>query len=418
MATPTATVYAGASGATVYGGRSLPIPAWVPALGTVADVSLNTPQQGLGPANSSTATAFGRSWTGRAYAKWWGTYGRTVGGAGGHGDGAQNWLLGYDIEARRYYVEKPSCTVFHCAIHTYPSGTTIDDFDYVGDPLTGWMYGDTIASTANLQIGEPFTSHFYAMQVCVPPSARNGGQNGWLVTPTRGSLAEGGQHGTFQGHRFALGQATKWELHSTPHATRNEHAPSLYDSVRNRVVFASDWPAGVLGWTNIADETKGQLSLSSSMEGYYFVGAHHLAQDFYMFITNYTGVPNSTESAGLNLTVVNPSNGTKTRVSATGTAPPLTEQGAWAWAEEWNAWGYYPGLGGNDFYLLKCTGDPSGNNWVWSKQTVTGTARTRFVDSNNGGLPLTRLSFIAALGTFLWEADYNVPAQMFCVSQP
>lgn len=136
-----------------------------------------------------------------------------------------------------------------------------------------------------------------------------------------------------------------------------------------------------------------------------------------MTVRNYPGVPDSSLTLGLNITIMDPVTGIRTRPTATGTTPPTTEEGAWAWAEEWDAWGYYPALGGNDFYLLKRTGDPRGNNWLWSKQTVTGTARTCNVAGGNG-LPLNRLTFVYGLGCFLWEADYNVAAQMFHVSQP
>lgn len=404
MAVPVNETFFGSLGSTIYLGRSAGIPAWVPAAGTVADVSLNTPSQGLGAPYASTDQAFGRSWSGRAYAKWWGTYGRTVGGAGGHGDGAQNWLVAYNIETRLYYVEKESCAVFHAAD------------GYVGDPTTGWMWDSTAGTT--MQVGEPFTSHFYGIQVAVPPAARTGAPNGWLVTPTRGSLADGGQRATFQGHRFALGQDVQWAAHSTPHAKRNEHSPSWYDSLRNRVCFVSDWPCSTISWTKMDDATKGTVAITNGdITGYYFVGAYHAAQDVYMIVRNYTGVADSSLTTGLNITVLDPVTGNKYRPTATGTAPPITEEGAWAWAEEWDAWGYYPGVGGNDFYLLKRTGDPKGNNWVWSKQTVTGTARTYFT-SGGSGLPLNRLTFVAALGIFLWEPDYDVPAQAFNVSQP
>lgn len=388
------------------------MPSWVPAPGTVADISLNTPAAILTPLyGDNVAKGFSRSWSGRAFARWWGRYGRSVGGFGGHGDGAKTPLLGYDVESRLYYLEKPSCPVFHSAVHTGVPGSPEDGFDYVADPATGWMWNDTIEST--VQVGEPFTSHFYGIQVAVPPSARAGAPNGWLVTPTRGSMAEGGQRATYAGHRFALGQDTVWTMHGAAHTMRNEHGPSWYDSLRNRVCFVGDFPCSAVGWRHMGDESKGTTPIpNGSVEGYYAVGGYSEELDKGMFARNFTGATNSSIYAGVNIWVMHPVTGNKYRPVATGVLPPTTEEGAWAWNEDRQCWGYHAGMGGNDFYEIYCTGDPTGNNWVSRKFTTTGTARTGYV-AGGSSTPYSRLNWCPELEIYLWEPGYDMPAQAF-----
>jgi len=403
MATPTATSYSAAHGATIYGGRSAPsgIPAWVPALGTVADISLNTPQdvgaQVVGPPNA-TINGFCRSWGGMAFAPWWGRYGRMVTGAGGHGDGSLNSLLGLDLETRLFYIERNSCQVYHAADN------------YVGDASTGWMWADT--GGVNVQVGEPFTSHFYGFQIALPPSAIAGSTNGWLFTPGRGSVAEGGQRSTGQAHKYPLGSGGAWTMHGTPLSRGPAHGPSLYDPKRGRVLHFGDSQGSaqqIFPYIDLATQAVGSIT-TGYVYGFQQMAGYHSAADCYLLARFTAGT--------LTFNVIDPVTLAMTAPVPTGTPPTETAEGAWDWVDAWNAWVYYPGDGGNNVYTLKCTGNPRGNNWVWGKQVVSGVARSRYFDANNGGTPYNRLRYVPALGTLLWVPDYLVPAQMFHISAP
>jgi hypothetical protein len=403
MATPVGDSYSAGSGVTIYGGRFGP-PAWLPSLGTVADISLNTPLAAAGVPYATTMAGFARSWGGMAFAPWWGKYGRAVTGAGGHGDGAQNWLLGLDLETQLFYMERPSCTVFHA---------TSDN--YVGDPVTGWMWADT--GGVNLQVGEPFTSHFYAFQIALPPSSLAGASNGWLFTPGRGSIAEGGQKSTGQSHKYALGSGGAWSMHGAPLLRGPAHGPSIYDSKRNRVLHFGDSQGSaqqVFPCIDIATQATGSIT-TGYIYGFYQMGGYHSAADCYVMARYAANV--------LTFNVEDAVTNAMTTPTPTGTPPTESAEGAWDWVDAWNAWVYYPGDGSNNIYTLKCAGDPRGNSWVWGKQTVSGTARSRFFDTNGGGLPYNRLRFVPGLsaagkGAILWIPDYNIPAQIFHISAP
>jgi hypothetical protein len=390
-----------ASGATLYAGCAAPdagIPPWVPAPGTVADISLNTLFDVKGTITNSIAIT--RTWSGVAYAPWWGAYGTLVGGGGGHSDGNQNFLMQYDIQSRLFSILKPSCPVFHA-----------DADNYVADVTTGWMFGDTVGGS--LQVGEPFTGHFYAYQIALPPSALAGAPNGWLFTPGRTSMAEGAQRATKQSHKFALGMGagTKWSMHGSPLSREPSHGASIYDSLRNRVVAFSDSQASstkLHPYIDIATGNQNTLNVDTAVTGNYVVGAYHVAGDCYMLARYISGALSFKVIDAVTLVVTSP--------VPSGTAPVETAEGAWDWVEAWQAWVYYPGSG-NNIYTLKCSGDPRGNNWAWAKQTVTGTANS-YVIGGGGGLPYNRLRYCAPLGIMVWFADYLVPVQGFNISAP
>lgn len=389
--------YACASGGVAAGGRHR-LPAWVPPLGTVADVSLNT-AYAVGGSLTSIASVT-RSWSGAAWAPWVGRYGKLFSAWGGHGDGAENALLGYDVESRLFYIEKPAAPIFH----------NVSD-NYVADPVTGWMWGDT--SGTSLQVGEPFTSHFYGFHLALPPTAIDGSDSGWLFTAGRGSMPEPGQIGTSQSHKYAIGNASKkWTMHGSTVVARPGHSPSIYDPTRNRVVSIIESEESATNRHPYIDLTTGEtgmLTTSAYVRGHYGIGAYHSAEDCYMIARYASGALTFKVIDAGTLTVYSP--------SVSGTPPVETAEGAWDWVEAWGAWVYYPGDGSQNIYTLKCSGNPRGNNWAWGMQTVSGTPYACTV-GQGAGLPYNRLRHCESLGVVLWFSDYNVPMQAFRINTP
>lgn len=163
-------------------------------------------------------------------------------------------------------------------------------------------------------------------------------------------------------------------------------------------------------------ETPGTFTSSSLVDGNYAIGGYHASEDCYL-------VARCASGATLYFKVIDPVTNTVYTPAVTGTgpsglAPYENKDGAWDWVNEWNAWVYYPGLGGNDIYTLKAPSNPRTGTWTWDKQTVTGTARSRYVDANNSGLPYNRLRYCAGIDSVLWFAEYDQPVQAFRINAP
>ena len=388
MQNATSDFYAIGSGGRLRAGLPSVLPPWVPALGTVADVSTNVLVDVRG---SSAAAGLFSGWSGISYAPLLGDMGSFICMGGGHGDGSHNDIYRYDIATRVFSKIKNAAPIF------------IASNTYVADPVTGWMWGDTGATT--VQVGEPFCAHFYSFAIVVP---RSDSPYGSLLTPTRGSMPLAGQFATQQSHRFNLnGSATKWDMHGAPLTNRAQHGCSIFDSKRRRVVVLGDGPKSVASWTDPENEATGDLQFAGSYDAYYRIGGYHTAEDLYM-IVKYLG--------GLRLTVIDPVTGAVTHPTAVGDTPTEADEGAWDWVERWNSWVYYPGMGGNNIYQLKAPSNPRTDMWTWIKHTVTGTARAR--QTNQGGPPYNRLRYNHPTQSVFWAPKVDEPVQAFRIPAP
>lgn len=393
---PAVDSYSVASGMAIYGGRVAPPvgPAWLPAIGTVADISLNTLSSVQGASNAS---AIWSAWSGGAWAPWWGDLGSMAFEGGGHSNGYDNDVYRYDVATRSFSKIKNRTTNVHF-IETTPGAT------YVADPVTGWMWADD--GGVNLQEGQPFSAHFYANITAVPPSARAGATNGWLTAMGRIAMPLSGSSGTKRVHRLAMGEAQLWEMHGGGElAYQAGYGCSFYDAGRNRVVGFADSNKTFFTFADWTNDTVGTVSCPA-VDAFYAVGAHFVADDVYMYIRQ--------TSSALVFEMRDPVTGARSTPPVTGSGPGVGEHdGGWCWVESWRAWLYYPG-GGNNFYTLKApASSPRTGTWTWAKTVLTGTPYS-IVESP----PYTRLRCIPELNLVLWPSRPNNPMQGFGIAAP
>jgi hypothetical protein len=382
------------------------VPGWVPPVGTVADLTFNTVDQAAGR-----RTRFWEAWSGVAWAPWWGTYGSLIAAGGGHADGSEKDLYRIDVEGRAVTKIKNAAPVFRKST----GDRTGDVADGNGNGLvnpgaTGWMWSDADPDSRAVQVGEPFTSHFYSYLTALPPDAipgRSNALNGWLYTPGRGSLPTSGQRSVPQAHMLALGVGTLWELHGSGATTRPEHGGAAYDPQRKRVWYLRDGPSKTLYYRDLATGVQGsqKMCAPSSVAGYYKILEWSVAHGVLLIFGSSTTEVN----------VVDPAAGMIYTPAQSGPAPTINRDGAWAWSDAWNAIVYHAGDGSNTFHFLKPSGvNPRTSTWVWSSQTVSGTVYAGYTNP-----AYNRLRHATGLGNVLvWCARCELPVQMIHVQAP
>lgn len=389
--------YVIAEGGILSAGR-FRIPSWVPAVGTIADVSLNTMSavKGSDPDPSHQYNY----WAGCAYARDYGDKGTLIFNTGGHSATLTNYVYGYDVATRLHFMERQSPQHY---------ASSVDG--YVADKTTGWLWGDTAESS--LQVGETFGYHSYAFMTWLPPS--EGAPNGWLYTPGRGAMSAGGQKSTLQAHKLplGLGLTTPYQTHGDPLTRTANYFFTLRDSLRNRVVwFGNDGtynPARKLYYQSVSDGSKGEITwLSANGEAifpYYCIGKHAEADDLYL-ITRLTG---STHR----LWVFDPTTSTLYTPTKLGTQPSPPYDCTVEWVEAWRAFVYFH-PGSSTVWILSAPENPRTGTWTWSTQTLTGTIRqpSQTVAAYN------RLTYVPEYELFLWPASYTTPMQGFRLARP
>lgn len=393
MATPTNDTYSAPSGETLYAGRTMPLPDWLPAAGTIADVTTNTINDVKG-GDSFTESIF-VAWSGCAWAPWWGEYGSLIFSGGGHGDGDENTVYRCDLATQLVSKIKSKATTFY-----YDDGGG----SYCADQTTGWLWANTSGSA--VQAGEPFASHFYSYLIALPEAAMpgEGATNGWLYMPGHRSMPAPGQRGTDQACKLRIGIDTTYTHQGTNTGFGPGNGLAIYDALRKRVWTVQNGPTASFDYRDLDNDSHGSLTVSpGSMSGYYCIGGYHVAEDLLMYARM--------DAGSLQFRVVDPATGTSYTPSTSGTAPTSSD-GAWDWSNTWNAWAYYKGDGGNTVFFLKAPSNPRTGTWVWSSQTFTGTAR-----ANGSNPPYNRLRHAHTLGkTLLWAPLYNQPVQAIHLS--
>jgi hypothetical protein len=366
----------------------------VPPVGTVADLTLNT----LDSANGALATTVWSAWSGVAWAPWWGQYGSMIAGGGGHADGDTNTLFRIDVASRTITKLNNPAPVYY----------KLDR--YCADPITGWLWANSIEGDTTVQVGQPFTAHFYAHLIALPPDAvpgRTDAPRGWLYTPGRVTMPTVALRGTNAAHMLRLGETTVWEMNGTPGANNAEYGGAAYDSLRRRVWFCRVGPTNTLHFRDIAAGVQGQQMVTGvSLRGYYTTIEYWAVQDLILFC-GYTGALGE-------LQVFDPVTNVAYRPAVTGAPPPSTNNFAWTFSDAWGCWVHYPGDGSNTFYFLKPTGNPRTDPWTFSSQTVAGVVRGVVASP-----AYTRIRHVPALGNVLiWAARTDAPVQLIHVVAP
>lgn len=159
-------------------------------------------------------------------------------------------------------------------------------------------YGDGLvgadASGTTVQEGETFAYHSYSFMTYLPPNAAiPGGRapNGCLFTPGRGSMCAGGQRGTRQSHKLALGLGlhTPYEMHGSPVPRNAGHFFALYDSTRRHVVWygysGDSNPRRNLYYMDVYDASQGEYTWQlrgDAIFPYYCIGSDAKKDDVYL----------------------------------------------------------------------------------------------------------------------------------------
>ena len=392
MATQVGDSYAVASGGVIAGGRYY-LPGWLPPLGGIADVSLNTLESVRDSDDLSQTRAIMSAWSGCAFIAEWGVAGSLIFTGGGHDDGKLNAIYRYDIAGREFSKIKPSAPWFEG-----PSSR-------IADPLTGWMWSET--SGTSVQVGEPFAAHFYAGLVGVPPSAVSGVSHGLLVTAGRTTMPRDAGAATKQAHKIRLGQDDKWTTHGSPLAVDTGYGGACYDAIRNRVVSFAGMNRTSFIALDVATGASSSISYTKAvgypeLDNYYRAAFHDTANDLYMTVR---------VDSPYGFSLINPVSGLITTPTVSGTAP--TGSGGWEWVQEWGALVFYPGTG-NKVWILSRPVNPLTGTWTYTEQTLSGSGR-----SQAGGNPhYNRLRYSSRYRTFFWASAANAPVQAFRIQQP
>ena len=393
-----------------------PLPAWLTPVGTVADLSLNTVDEGAGR-----RVSFWKAWSGVGWAPWWGRLGSVIIAGGGHVDGSENDIYRFDVEARTVVRIKESAPSFFKPIAGAP----------VADKVTGWMWANSDLNDPSTQEGELFAAHEYSGLQAIPGSAIPGlgASNGWLFAAGRAVMPLNGTEQSVAGFKLRLGLDQKW-THQGPltHAKVEGHDPvyytkgTCYDARRRLVWFKAGQssPSTSMCYRNTVDGSSGYLTFSNvdrinGVDGYQvleYASAHDC-------IIQGCEIIGSTPKEYTRVRVWDLATGRAYQPAQMGTKMPAPHS-TWAmcWSDVWNCMVFVTGQGDNTVYFCKPTGNPRTDPWQWSSQTVAGTVRTGYTAS--GGAPsFNRLRHCTALGNVLiWCGRTDEPIQMIHVSPP
>jgi hypothetical protein len=166
MATPVADSYSGASGATIYGGRSAGLPAWVPAPGHFANISLNTLQD-VKPSGWPTGDAGGpfANYAGGAFDPDFSNLGGYVVHGSGHlTQGTPVWggVWVFDLDSLSWV------------------GRNVPATPLLEEPASSSYYNSYYESLDAATLGHTYVPHTYD-GLAIQPAALGGGAKGSLL---------------------------------------------------------------------------------------------------------------------------------------------------------------------------------------------------------------------------------------------
>ena len=399
MASPVSFTVTSASGTATYLGRARPVvapnpaglPSWVPAAGTLGNISLNTISSVYDINNADTflrgSPAILNAWCSTCYAKDYGTYGSILAFGGGHQDYLGNEVYRYDIYNR----------LWSRITDGTPVPIRIQDFDSVA----GNEYGEFWTSTAKTAVivGKPAPPHTYGNLKYVP-AVDAGNTNGWLIL-------FGGF--SFQAHKVDLDNlAAGWSrfgpLMNTVTTQAMSYGCTVYDSFRKRLFGfplnnAPQSTASVLSVPAGAFSNPGQDYIDS----YYTVGMYDAADDLY-FISKLTS------SAGRwNLSVHDPVTGVKHLPPSSGQVPTNLEYGGGTitWIESTRQLVYIP-IDNNKVFFAAAPANPRTGTWVWSMQTLGGVLNV------SGPNPMyERLHYVPQINSLMYVGQTTTAVQCF-----
>lgn len=378
-------------------------PSWLPAVGTIADLSLNTlKSQAPIVDGAPTSANVVLPWCGMTYAQTYGSLGSIVIYGGGHTDYPYNEVYRYDLASRLWSrIVDPTVPLF------------ADSDNRFSDTEFGEIWAD--ATFTKVVTGKPASTHTYGALVWAPPGSFGSDPAGYFVIPSISSPANNPNPQTSWPHYVALSNPT-WQRGKSKLAKSVYEGCSLYDSSRNRIV-----QLGRPDWTTQAEylqcETQSTGTITISDPGlvtYENTGGYDSESDLYMSIKR-----DSSQPGGFYLHLIDPKVDPKVtsnlviQKTSSGTLPTANEPGGWEWVQAWKQWIYYPGYG-NTVWRLTKPADPIRGTWSWSSFSLSGNA-----NSFTGYPHYSRFRQVNSIpGLFVWLASNNQSVQGFRLAPP
>lgn len=391
-------------------------PDWAPADGAVGTLSLNTLND-VADGHHKVVQIW-TAWSGVWYVPWYGVKGSFVSGGGGHGSGNDNGLFRLDLNTRLWtklfagptWYLKPDASSFT-----------------VGDEVTGWMWGDVDGLT--LQVGQPWTAHFYANMPVLPPNffgVDDGAPYGYIVSCGRYAVPESASYGTAQGHKLRIGVDTTWTLLGDAFGAQPGTAPSFIDTDSRKAWIMSNGNSNTKYTVDLDSGTAASVALTG---GSPVIFAPNAIADYSPSLG--LGMVIRLKATGtIDFWLIDTAAGAKYNPGTTGSTPPGlgTVSGvgdreyAARWSEDLMAWVCYGGDGGQDIYFLKApASNPTTTAWTWSTQELTGTITPN--ESTQSNFPYNRIAHLdqfpsATRALIAWLPEYDSAVQVFNVARP
>lgn len=390
MATPRGATYSAGSGVTVYGGRSSPVPAWLPPEGQFADISLNTVYSAR-PSGWPTGESAGpfANWSGGVWAPDFGTTGGYVIHGSGHlSAGTPTWagVWVFDIASLLWVGRN---------IPAAPLLENSGDYNSYGESVVSGVEGHTYP---------PHTYDGLAYQ----NTANGGGADGALI---RFAVPGSGLANAKCAHRFDLAStsAAPTRVMTAVNSIANSYPATAVDEARGGVWTTDSNGLGGVGfvdfdtwaetrWTGVTFNAYGDQSM------------------VYVPTRDCLVALGRDGSGGVNMSVrvcpiVAGAPQAWTTVAQSGT-PPTDRRCGGVWSTLLGCIVSFESAGSYTVHKLTVPADLTGGTWAWSSETLTGVSGATPVRStvaDNGAW--SRFVEAPELGCFLWADSVTGPVQ-------
>lgn len=396
MATPRGKTYTAPSGATVYGGRSSPLPAWLPPAGQFANISLNTMHSARpsGWPNTESAGPFA-NWSGAVWAPDFGPRGGyAVHGSGHLTPGSPIWagVWVFDI-ASQLWVGR-----------NVPTSPLVETG--TGYPLASY-YNDYFESIVSGTEGHTYAPHTYD-GLAYQSSANGGGSDGALI---RFCMAGSGIANPKVAHRFDLSSssAPPTRVLNAVNSISNSYPATAVDEARGGVWTTDSNGLGGVGFVSFSTWAETRWA-SVTFNAYGDQSMVYIPTRDCLVAMGRDG------SGGVNMSVrVCPIVGGAPQgwatVAQSGT-PPTDRRCGGVWSTLLGCIVSYTAAGSSTVHKLQVPADLTGGAWVWTSETLTGVGGAtpaRASGADNGAW--SRFIEAPELGCFLWADGVSAPVQ-------
>jgi hypothetical protein len=402
------------------------LPAWVPAIGAIANVSLNVmhdvdpcPANNCSWSGGVTKQSSVFNDTGVAVIPWLGTMGSLAITAGGHNDYFGNEVYVYDIALQKWWrLTDPDPL-------TYGEALSGPDAGYFADHIHGEIFAD--ASHTTTKQNAPSPSHLYCYLVAIPPGVAGMGAMGGLMSVARPALSPTGSYAGRQSHildfaaQIAAGPGDpQWRrIGGLVPSAIPAYGGAILDTKRmvvwgtestgtNGIPYRLDLNVATPQWAYVPSFPWGAFNC------YYGTPMYAPEIDRILYFRNHQN--------GNSFAMIDPTAPTKVlHPTLTGEVPPaidlsVTLGGGSDWCGKLAGgpgFVYYLGMGGFDAYVIQPT-DSTLTTWQGRKVTLAGdTPPVQF--SAKECTHMRRFVFADSIERFLWIAGNGAPVQAWGV---